>query len=122
VKKYRFFTLVTCLFTLFHPGPARAQLSRPPGPENSGRIVAVYAIQVGAFSFLDNAERLQRALKQKGFNAVIYENLLDGKNLLHLVWVGRFDVKEDAWPTIKKIERLTGIRGVLREQMIWRRW
>ncbi len=89
---------------------------------DTGRIVAVYAIQVGAFSVFENAVKLTDLLKSKGFNAIIYDNLLDGKNLLHLVWVGRYDRAEDAMPELKKIEELTGIRGVLREQMVWRRW
>jgi hypothetical protein len=90
--------------------------------DSTGRIVAVYAIQVGAFSVMGNAEKLAGELKAKGFDAIIYDNLLDGKNLLHLVWVGRFDSREDAAPVILEIEKLTGIRGVIREQMIWRRW
>ncbi len=91
-------------------------------PDSTGRIVAVYAIQVGAFKVFENAVKLTELLKSKGFNAVIYDNLIDGKNLLHLVWVGRFDQAGDAKPEMKKIEELTGIKGVLREQMIWRRW
>ncbi len=91
-------------------------------PDTSGRVVAVYAIQVGAFSVFENAEKLAHVLKSKGFSAIIYDNLLDGKHLLHLVWVGRYDREEDAAPVMKKIEELTGIKGVLREQMIWRRW
>jgi len=90
--------------------------------DTTGRIVALYAIQVGAFSVFANAEKLAAELKAKGFSAIIYDNLLDGKHLLHLVWVGRFDTREDALPVMQQIEQLTGIRGVLREQMIWRRW
>jgi len=93
-----------------------------PIADSTGRIVAVYAIQMGAFSVMANAEKMAGKLKAMGFKSIIYDNLLDGKNLLHLVWVGRFDSKEDATPVIQQIENLTGIRGVLREQMIWRRW
>ncbi len=95
---------------------------REPIADSAGRIVAVYAIQVGAFSVMSNAEKLAGRLKALGFNAVIYDNLLDGEHLLHLVWVGRFDEREDAGPVILEIEKATGIRGVLREQMIWRSW
>jgi hypothetical protein len=90
--------------------------------DSTGRIVAIYAIQVGAFSVFENAEKLVALLKSKGLSAIIYDNLLDGKHLLHLVWVGRFDTPEDAAPELKRIEELTGIRGVLREQQVWRRW
>lgn len=93
-----------------------------PVTDSAGRIVAVYAVQVGAFAVMENAEKLAGRLRAKGFNAVIYDNLLDGKHLLHLVWVGRFDTPGEAEPVIREIEEATGIRGVLREQMIWRRW
>lgn len=86
-----------------------------------GRRVAVYAVQVGAFSLQENADKLVSRLKSKGIDAVIYDNLIDGKRLLYLVWVGRFDSAEDAIREIRRIEDLTGIRGVLREQMVWRR-
>lgn len=89
--------------------------------DSLGRRVAVYAIQLGAFSVRENADKLASDLKSKGIDAVIYDNLIDGKRLLYLVWVGRFDRAEDAIVDIRKIEGLTGIRGVLREQMIWRR-
>ncbi len=90
--------------------------------DSAGRIVAVYAIQVGAFSVMENAEKLAGRLRAAGFSPVIYDNLLDGKHLLHLVWVGNFDRTEDAEPVVREIEKVTGIRGVLRERMIWRRW
>jgi len=93
-----------------------------PLADSTGRIVAVYAIQVGAFAVMENAEKLAGRLRAEGFRPVIYDNLLDGQHLLHLVWVGNFDRAEDAEPVIRKIEKVTGIRGVLRERMIWRRW
>jgi cell division septation protein DedD len=89
--------------------------------DSNGVIVAVYAIQVGAFADSANARRLCELLRSKGLDPVIYDNLIDGKRLLHLVWVGRFDRPQDAIPEIARIEELTGIRGVLREQMIWRK-
>jgi cell division septation protein DedD len=90
-------------------------------PDSAGTIVAVYAIQVGAFSVRENARKLSAHLGSKGFSSVVHDNLIDGKRLLHLVWVGRYDTREEALPEIGKIEELTGLRGVLREQMIWRR-
>jgi len=119
---HRFFIVVFGILVLASSPPAHAQAVHRPARDSTGRIVAVYAIQVGAFAVKENAVRLQREFKKKGFKAVIYDNLLDGKNLLYLVWVGRFDTPEEAMPMMKKIEAFTGIRGVLREQMIWRKW
>jgi cell division septation protein DedD len=89
--------------------------------DSTGSIVAVYAIQVGAFSVKENARALAASLTAKGFDAVIYDNLIDGKRMLHLVWVGRFDTPGEASPALERIRQLTGIEGVLREQMIWRK-
>ncbi len=99
--------------------PSSSMIPRP--ADTSGQRVAVYAVQLGAFSLQENADKLVALLKSKGIGAVIYDNLIDGKRLLYLVWVGRFERAEDAILEIRRIEDLTGIRGVLREQMIWRR-
>ena len=101
--------------------PSTASTVAPTDTDSSGQRVAVYAVQFGAFSVQENAERLVSLLKSKGIDAIIYDNLIDGKRLLYLVWVGRFDRAEDAILEIRRVEELTGIRGVLREQMIWRR-
>jgi hypothetical protein len=117
----RYFSILAAVIVvLAGPVSAFGQGTRPPADSN-GTIVAVYAIQVGAVSVMDNAQKLVATLKAKGFEAVIYDNLIDGKQLLHLVWVGRFDSPQDAIVEIRRIEELTGIRGVLREQMIWRK-
>ena len=89
--------------------------------DSNGTIVAVWAIQVGAFADSANAARLCASLRSKGLDPVVYDNLIDGRHLLHLVWVGRFDTPQQAIPEIARIEELTGIRGVLREQMVWRK-
>ncbi len=95
--------------------------SAPRTMDTSGHRMAVYAVQMGAFSLRENAENLVSRLKSNGIDAVIYDNLIDGKRLLFLVWVGRFDSAEEAIRDIRRIEDLTGIRGVLREQMVWSR-
>ena len=93
----------------------------PSGPSKEGSIVAVWAIQMGAFADSANAARLCTRLRAKGLVPVTYPNLIDGKRLLHLVWVGTYGSPQDAIPEIARIEGLTGIRGVLREQMVWRK-
>lgn len=129
--KFRGIVLATALFLTFNAGvagtaagqekPRATPGTAPAPPGREGKIVAVYAVQAGAFAVRENADKLVSLLKSKGLNAVIHENLIDGRHLLHLVWVGRFDRAEDAIAEIARIEELTGIRGVLREQMIWRK-
>lgn len=87
----------------------------------SGHPMADSAVPMGAFSLRENAENLVSRLKLNGIDAVMYDNLIDGKRLLYLVWVGRFDSAEEAIRDIRRIEDLTGIRGVLREQTVWSR-
>jgi cell division septation protein DedD len=90
-------------------------------PDSAGTLAAEYAIQVGAFARQENAVKLATRLHDVGFPAVIFENLLDGENTLFLVWVGRYNKPEAAATDLRKIEELTGVRGVLRERMLWRR-
>lgn len=112
------FAVVLLLFA--QPGKVPGQSSASAADSN-GTIVAVWAIQVGAFADSANAARLCARLRSKGLDPVVYDNLIDGTHLLHLVWVGRFDTPQQAIPEIARIEELTGIRGVLREQMVWRK-
>ena len=117
----KLFLVIAAIFILA-AGVAAGQ-EKPPSAQvdSSGSIVAVWAIQVGAFADSGNAARLCVSLRAKGLTPVVYQNLIDGKHLLHLVWVGAFDTPQEAIPEIRRIEELTGIRGVLREQMIWRK-
>jgi cell division septation protein DedD len=118
---FRFLGSLAALLVLL-AGPSSGFCQDAPlHPDTSGSIVAVYAIQVGAFAVAENARALAASLTAKGFDPVIYDNLIDGKRMLHLVWVGRFDTPADAAPALERIRKLTGIEGVLREQMIWRK-
>jgi cell division septation protein DedD len=117
----RFFLAPAVAFALLAGQPQASGQGAAQAADSNGTIVAVWAIQVGAFSDSANAARLCRDLKSKGLDPVVYDNLIDGRHLLHLVWVGRFDTPQQAIPEIARIEELTGIRGVLREQMVWRK-
>lgn len=86
------------------------------------KLAAEYTIQVGAFSKITNAKRLQQKLKIDGYNTDIYENLLDGKNLLYLLWVGTYNSKEEAIPDLKKIKAKYKIKGVIRTRCAWKKW
>ena len=83
---------------------------------------AEYAIQVGAFSVRSNAEKLQQRLSVDGYRVDIFENFLDGKNLLYLVWIGSFKTMRDAQEGLSTIQSKTGIKGILRTRSSWKRW
>jgi hypothetical protein len=81
-----------------------------------------FAIQVGAFSIKTNAENLQRQFRNDGYRTDIYENLLDGHNLLYLVWIGSFRTRDDAERTLAEIKSKYNIDGILRTRSSWKKW
>jgi hypothetical protein len=88
-------------------------------PKIEGQI---WAIQIGAFAVKKNAERLQGKVSDDGYLVNVYENLLDGKNMLYLVWVGMFATPEEAKPLLKEIKNHYNIDGVLRVRQSWKKW
>lgn len=81
-----------------------------------------YAIQLGAFSVRENAVKYQQRLKASGLQADIFENFLDGKNLLYLVWVGSYKSMESAQQNLSNIKNKFGVKGIIRTRASWRRW
>lgn len=86
------------------------------------RLSAEYTIQVGAFSKIENAKKLQRQLKNEGYSADIYENLLDGKNLLYLLWIGTYKSVDEAKHSLKNIKSKHKINGLIRARSAWKKW
>ena len=87
--------------------------------ENQGNE---YAIQIGAFSKRENAEKLQMKFSSEGYRVDIFENLLDGRNLLYLVWIGNFSTQEEAQKLIKELKVKYNIDGVIRLRSSWKKW
>ncbi len=81
-----------------------------------------FAIQIGAFSIKKNADKLKKRFSLAGYDANLYENFIDGKNLLYLVWIGAFKTAEDAQPTLQEIKKKYNIEGVLRMRSLWKKW
>lgn len=81
-----------------------------------------YAIQIGAFSIKQNAEKLKKRFSSDGYDANLYENFIDGKNLLYLVWIGAFNTAEEAQPMLQEINKKYNIEGVLRMRSLWKKW
>ena len=85
-------------------------------------IANEFAIQIGAFAIKQNAERMQKKLIAGGFKAEIFENLLDGKNLLYLVWIGSYPSAEAAQKDLSDIKEKFNLSGVLRPRTAWKKW
>ncbi len=79
------------------PGVARVQLEilGLPPPGSSGAEPGVYAVQVGAFKDLGNAQRLQVRLGSR-FGPVIIQSFDRGDGLYHRVRVGHESTEEGA--------------------------
>lgn len=88
-------------------------------PKNRGEI---WAIQMGAFAVKKNAENLRDKIAADGYLVNVYENLLDGKNLLYLVWVGMFATPDEAKGLLKELKERYNIDGVLRVRQSWKKW
>ena len=85
------------------------------------RVQTEYTVQVGAFSQRENAERLRQRLEKEGYKTDIYGNLLDGKNLLYLLWVGSFKSPDEARKQIQSLKIKLNIDGVLRPRSAWKK-
>ena len=84
-------------------------------------VESEFSIQVGAFAVPENAKKYQKIFQAEGYETSVYENFLDGKNLLYLVWVGSFRAREDADETIQSIRTKHRINPILRTRMSWTR-
>jgi hypothetical protein len=81
-------------------------------------LILEYAIQVGAFAKKNNAFILQRKLSQYGYRADVYEDYIQGKPLLYLVWVGSFNSINDAFTLWQEIRDVYKISGVVRMRSV----
>ncbi len=82
-------------------------------PAANEKMGTDYAIQLGAFAIKNNALRMQRRLIHDGYRAEIYEDYLDGKNLLYLVWVGSYESREQAVGQMTTFKSAYQIDGIL---------
>jgi cell division septation protein DedD len=80
-----------------------------------------YSIQMGAFTRRDNAVKLSRRLGGGGYRTEVLENLIDGKQLLYLVWVGSYRSMDDVMKTLVTLRLEYQIDGVVRERTVCRR-
>lgn len=88
---------------------------KPNAPAKSAPVAASgWTVQVGAFSQLDNAKRLQEKLKKKGFSATL-DPPTPAKGKTVRVEVGPYKDANAAQTAQARIENEFGIKGVLRK-------
>jgi len=91
------------------PEPVRKEVTPSmPAPESSGN----YAIQVGAFSSLENATRLKSYFEELGY-PVDVQNRVRGGRSLHLVWAGRFASADEARRFGAEVKRKHNIESIV---------
>jgi hypothetical protein len=95
------------------------RFSEAPQKEHGGNE---YAVQIGAFSLKENAEKLYERFRNEGYKIDIYENLLDGKNLLYLVWIGSYTTLEDAQKIQSELKTKFNYDSVIRPRSSWKKW
>lgn len=99
-----------------------SRLTDSSNPGNAAKAGSEYAVQVGAFAQKGNALKLQRRLRSDGYRVDVYDNLLDGKNLLYLVWVGSFKTEQEAEKLLPRLKSKHQIHGVVRVRNTWKKW
>lgn len=95
--------------------PKTAKNAKTTAPAKSPAVVANgWTVQVGAFSQLDNAKRLQEKLKKKGFSATL-DPPAPAKGKTVRVEVGPYKDASAAQTAQARIENEFGIKGVVRK-------
>lgn len=80
-----------------------------------------FTVQVGAFTKEGNARRLAKKFRADGWSVDLFDNVLEGKNLVHLVWIGSYSSLEEAHQQQALIEKRYKIRGVIRQRTGWKK-
>jgi cell division protein FtsN len=78
-----------------------------PQPHQEG--MPFYALQVGAYSKRESAEKVKAEVEKMGFKALIKESTQDGKTV-YKVLAGRFENREKAEQYKTKIESTLGVK------------
>ena len=87
---------------IMNPTPPQSVDTTPPRPihvretgSEGGASSGAYAIQVGAFSSVENATKLRSFLEELGYPVEV-QNKVRGGRSLYLVWVGSFATADEA--------------------------
>jgi len=94
---------------------AEPKTTKPASTTAKSSAAKVWVVQVGVFSHLDNARRLQEKLKQKGYPAMLDPSLTE-KGKMVRVEAGPYKDSAAARAAQARIQADLGIKGVVRTQ------
>jgi hypothetical protein len=72
--------------------------------------IAMYSVQVGAFTNIANAKSLQNSLDKRRYHCYISTQSPNGMVKLHKVLIGKFSDRKKAWSFSKKIKKAENIQ------------
>ena len=82
------------------------EIKRVPQPQHS-RGTSPYALQIGAFSYLKNAEKERKILESVGYK-VLVNQIEKNKRVLHVVRIGYYSTKDEAESARVKLKKDLG--------------
>jgi len=86
------------------PKPEEAAASPAPTPREPAAVDSGWAVQLGSFASRDNAERLARELRQRGYRAFV-SRFDSGKSVRHRVRVGPEQDRSKAEALAQRLRR-----------------
>jgi len=91
--------------------PAREQPPTMTAPTPVPKYSASFTVQVGAFSALANAEELKKKFEKEGYSSNIF-TITRNTLKLHKVWVGEFQVLDEARRFAGEIKKKFGLEAI----------
>jgi cell division protein FtsN len=89
-------------------GSEKEMITKSPQAQES--LIAIYSVQVGAFTNIANARSLQTTLDKRGYHCYVSTQTSNGDVKLHKVLIGKFSNREKAESFSKKITKTENIR------------
>ena len=79
-------------------------------PQAQKPFIAMYSVQVGAFTNIANAKSLQNSLDKRSYHCYISTQSSNGVVKFHKVLIGKFSDRKKAWSFSKKIKKAENIQ------------
>ena len=92
-----------------------APVVRSPSDADTQAIVPGFAVQVGSFTNLDNAERLKGQLQSVGFSVFSFDEPVGGRTIWR-VRVGTVDTREEAEALLTRLREDADLQGIVVSQ------
>lgn len=84
-----------------------------PVPEVTATKKGYHSVQIGAFKNLNNAEALVSQYKEKGYDVFIHKSILNEKETLYRVLIGKFENRKEAVQSAQNIYAKEKIKAIV---------